>query len=541
MATPSRIPPVAASNRRWPASKTTVISPLARGPRFTTGFPGIPHRKAAHSLCYTWASRHFNGVENREVLDLNKRSLLSLAVASVFSCVVLVFLAGCGKNFYFAGRNLPPSGIANRVLISIQNPSAFSKGALQIVDAFYDIRHSFNNKIPAFSISGYSGSEPSTIQNMPEEQLGAVYNSGDGSFTFVNYASEKVATTISTLPAASSSVFTTRDQKYLFAASQSLHVLTVLDRSNSPGNYYLNLPGVYRVSINPGGTVALAFVQNTNDVYSVVHLNSDQQQAAINNQHYLGAQDCEPQNLPVYCVFQVSSGSTSFDRPIKAVFSSDGTKAWIIDCGPECGGSAAGITTIPITGTSLNPGSIGPAGIGLVASSTVPIPGGATNAVGNGNTLYIAGQRMQSDGLFAGFLSVLDTSANTISGPYSISDGTHTKMILGDDHSLWISSVLCQGGERYKQAQAGNNVSFGCISLFNTSTAAVIVESYKGDGTGIAAVNSLHKVYTAEGGQVYIYNTPDGSERDNSNVTVIGTAYDVAYMDSESDGNNTTY
>ena len=456
-------------------------------------------------------------------------------------CVLFTVLAGCGKNFYFAGRTLPPSGILNRVLIAIQNPSAFSKGALQIVDAFYDIRHSFDNKVPAFSISGYSGSEPATIQNLPEEQLGGIYNSGDGSFTFVNYAGEKVASTISTLPSASSSIFTTRDQKYLFAASQSLHVLTVLDRSNSPGNYYLNLPGVYRVSINPGGTVALAFVQNTNDVYSVVHLSASQQQDAVNNPHYLGAEDCEPQNLPVYCVFSVSAGSTSFDRPSKAIFSADGTKAWVIDCGPECGGAKSGITTIPITGDSLNPGSIGPAGIKLVASSTVAIPGGATNAVGDGTTLYIAGQKLQSDGLFAGNLSVLDTTANSITGTYSISDGTHNKMILGDDNTLWIGSVLCQSGERYKQAQAGSSISFGCMTLFNRSTGNVLVESYKGDGTGIAAVNGLHKVYTAEGGQVYIYNTTDGSERDNSNVTVNGTAVDVAYMDSESDGNNTTY
>jgi hypothetical protein len=332
-----------------------------------------------------------------------------------------------------------------------------------------------------------------------------------------------------------------RDQKYLFAANQQIHALTVLDRTNTGGTFYLNLPGVYRVSVNPGGTIALAFVQNTNNVYSVVHLTADQQQAAINNQHYLGAQDCEPQNLPVYCVFPVSAGGTSFDRPSKAIFSADGTKAWVIDCGPECGGATAGITTIPITGTSLNPGSIGPAGINLVASSMVPIPAGATNAVGNGSTLYIAGQQLQSDGLFAGNLTVLDTTANAITGTYSISDGTHNKMILGDDNSLWIGSVGCQAGERYKQAQGGASISFGCITEFNRSTGSVVVESYKGDGTGIAAVNGLHKVYTAEGGQVYIYNTPDGTTRNNSNVTVIGTAVDVAYMDSESDGNNTTY
>jgi hypothetical protein len=67
------------------------------------------------------------------------------------------------------------------------------------------------------------------------------------------------------------------------------------------------------------------------------------------------------------------------------------------------------------------------------------------------------------------------------------------------------------------------------------------VDSYKGDATGVAAVITLHKVYTAEGGQVYIYSTTDGSALDNSQVTVIGTAYDVAYMDAPSDDDNTTY
>ena len=33
----------------------------------------------------------------------------------------------------------------------------------------------------------------------------------------------------------------------------------------------------------------------------------------------------------------------------------------------------------------------------------------------------------------------------------------------------------------------------------------------------------------------------DMTERDNSNVTVSGTATDVAYMDAASDNNNTTY
>jgi hypothetical protein len=74
-----------------------------------------------------------------------------------------------------------------------------------------------------------------------------------------------------------------------------------------------------------------------------------------------------------------------------------------------------------------------------------------------------------------------------------------------------------------------------------TSPTVTLIEPYIGDATGIAAVQGLHKIYTAEGGQVYIHSTVDGSSIDNQYVTVTGTAYDVAYMDATSDSSNTVY
>jgi hypothetical protein len=68
-----------------------------------------------------------------------------------------------------------------------------------------------------------------------------------------------------------------------------------------------------------------------------------------------------------------------------------------------------------------------------------------------------------------------------------------------------------------------------------------LLEPYLGDATGIAAVTGLHKIYTVEGGQVYIYSTVDGSALDNQYVMITGTAYDVAYMDAVTDSNNTVY
>jgi hypothetical protein len=476
-------------------------------------------------------------------------------------------LTSCGKNFYFAGRNLPPSGVLNRVLIAEQNPSPFASGALPFVDAYYDIRHPYNSTASTFSIAGYSGKLPVTIQNMPEEQVGAVYATGDNSFTLVSYATEKTASPISVAGSLAASVYIDRPRKFVYAANDVTHVLSVVDLTANK-TYILNLPNVYRVSVNPGGSIALAFVQNSTQpansmtgvapsssfsVYSVVHLTTEQQTAAVNNPNYLGAQDCEPQNLPQYCIFPVSTGpSATFDHPIKAVFSPDGSTIYVLNCGLECGGTTAGTTVIPITAASLNTNPDGPSGIALVATKNIAIPGGATDAIFNGNTMYLAGQCFAGpnftcaaggtgDGLFVGQLSVVDTTAGAVTGQYAISDGTHNKMVFGDDNTLWLGSSQCQAGEHYKQNQADGTTAFGCVTMFNTSNNTALLDSFKGDGTGVAAVTGLHKVYTAEGGQIYIYNTADGSERDNANVTVSGTAVDVAYMDAASDGDNTDY
>ncbi len=78
--------------------------------------------------------------------------------------------------------------------------------------------------------------------------------------------------------------------------------------------------------------------------------------------------------------------------------------------------------------------------------------------------------------------------------------------------------------------------------MVNTANNTVtLLEPYLGDATGIAAVTGLHKIYVAQGGQVYIYSTVDGSSINNQYVTVTGMAYDVAYMDGLTDGNNTVY
>jgi hypothetical protein len=267
--------------------------------------------------------------------------------------------------------------------------------------------------------------------------------------------------------------------------------------------------------------------------------------------------DCEPQNAPGWCLFQAQSpdlvDSTGnnygaplvFDRPVKAVFSTDGGTAYILNCGPECGGSTASVSTLPVAPMIflVGQGSGSLPTNATLASSTLAIPGGASNALVDSSTMYVVGQQGQQvsgQTLFAGNLTVVNLSNNTASSPVAISDGAPgaaSRMIEADSNTLWIAMTKCNNGVR-----AATGLPYGCLTMFNTSTGAVtLLEPYLGDATGIAAVTGLNKIYAAQGGQVYIYSTTDGIALDNQYVTVTGTAYDLVYMDATTDANNTVY
>jgi len=480
-----------------------------------------------------------------------KRSSLWLSAAGAL--LIAAGLAGCGQTFYFAGRVLPPSGLTNRVLVAVQNPGTLQRGSLDILDGFYDIRYRYNNPQSTFSVSGYSGALPVTIQNMPEEQLGAVYGSGDGSLSTIDYQKESSVGNQTGLNGLSSSIYVTRNQKFIFAASQVSHVLTIVDKASN-GSFVLSLPGVYHVSVNPGGTVALAFVQNSNYVYYPVKLNASQTLAFSGGPTTWpkAAIDCQPLNAPAWCLFQAQSPDhldatgnyyglpLAFDRPIKAIFSNDGGTAYLLNCGPECGGSASSVSLLPTAPMIYQPNQ--KSGKLPVTGSvmTIPVPGGASNALIDSSTMYVVGQQRQTDGLFAGKLTVLNLNSNTAGAATSISDGTPgapSRMVLADDNTLWLGMTGCTNGERFAKG-----LPYGCLTIYDTSAKAVkMIEPFQGDATGIASLTGLHKIYTAEGGQVYIYATTDGHAINNQYVTVTGTAYDVAYMDGLSDANNTVY
>ena len=514
---------------------------------------------------------------------MNRRSVSArCALGLLVTLLTVLGVTGCRAPLYyytqnqFAGRAIPPSGLQQRVLATYTS-NGTSGGGAEILDGLRDLRSNVQNTTPAYFISGFSGGFPNYIMNYPEQQTGYVLDPTSGAVTGLNYATERGTGAALTLGANAPSAAVAPDGTRALGATATAGQLLITGAGCPSGVCALNLPNVNRVVLNPGNSVILAMTRNSNSLYRIIQLPQ-----TTNPQPVPGSVDCQPLLIPVYCVVPVKG---NYDRPINAYFSQDGATAFILNCGPECGGTTASVSALQVsqltynnfpTVNPLDPSAPSPLA-SLPVANPIPIPGGVTAAISDGSSLFMAGQsqfRLASsgalgttpaaDGLFTGFLTVMPLSTYTPGNPVSISDGTHSRMLFADNNTLWVGSTNCAVGER---AHTGANIN--CLSMVDLSSAtptATVIPNvtpngsatvaypntngnlyFYGDLTGICWVQNYNKVYTAYGGQIHAfytggpitdYNDPAhgttpaaGTELNNANITIQGTVLDVAYMD----------
>jgi len=446
---------------------------------------------------------------------LKNRSLPAQLFAGVLLAAAALSLTACSNIIYrepsanFAGRPIPPSGLLQRVMVAYTSNG--SQGGLEILDGLRNIRSNVQNTIPAFFIKGFSAAQPTTIINFPEQTTGYILSYTDGAVDNVNYGTEAAAGSVAGFGAQPPSIAAAPGGVLFAGAAESSGVLGV---AGTYGSVSLNLPNVDKVVVNPAATIVLAMVRNSSQLYRVVKM-----PATSNPVYPPGYIDCEPLLLPVYCVVPVGNTSlaangasatvgAAYDHPVNAIFSGDGSSVYIVNCGPECGGTASSITilqTAPLLITNIptfdplcgQPGQDGqpnhpacpvPAPSPLATLSVVnpiPVPGGATVATADSNYLYVAGQQLGGNGLFAGNLSLLALPSSTIAAntpytvtnTYSISDGNHTVMRLADNNNLWIGSQQCANGQRAANAAAGMTTqaaNYNCLTRFVTGSNTVL-------------------------------------------------------------------
>ncbi len=478
------------------------------------------------------------------------RSFSALVASGILLAMATLALSGCGvvvlyktPEYGFAGRPVPPSKMLERVLAAYS--STGTSGGLEILDGLRNLRGNVQNTTKFFSISGFSEALPVSILNFPEQTTGYVLSYNDGNLTAINYSKETQSGVVSNSGAASPSAAASPLGLAFAGAAQQAGILVFHTNGTA---YSLNLPGVNKVVINAGFSVVLAMVQNSNTLYRIVKL-----PATANPVLPPGYVDCEPLLLPAYCVVPVAG---TYDRPVDVNFSLDGNTAYVLNSGPENGGTTASVALLdtsqlnidtvptidPLSPSAPSPMSTLPEGV----ANPIAIPGGVTATVADGTYLYVAGQQLQASGpykgLFAGNLTTINLNTYAVSAPVSIADGTHTKLLFADSNTMWIASSNCSNGVRAATAaaelasqgytdQAGN---YNCLTMTTTGTATppatilpAVVQSnvssvapvvvpypntnqnqyYYGSASGLCWVQDYYKVFTAYGGQIHAFYT----------------------------------
>ena len=406
------------------------------------------------------------------------RRCVSVAAAAVNIFFLVASQSGCGGG---KSSTTPTSGLEQRAFVAVQSTSISS---LEMADAQKD-------RLTATTVS-LGGSSPSLM--IPgANSTTIVFNSGDNTVSLVDNIKETLATSettcssgvncIPSLPGPTESMAASSDGKFVYAAIQTTSQVSVLALTAGPPITVSNipatqancsatkncLPGAHRLVLSHNNAKLLVFNEGLNQ-FEVIN-------TADNS-------------------VQIVTG-TGLDHPAYAVFSSDDSKAYILNCGAECGGTQASVSVLDVAT--------------LTITQTVNVDA-ATIGSSDATNLYVAGT-----GPNGGSATALPLSSLTAGKPISIGDGFH-QVIAVFQNKVIIGARTC---------------SKGCLSIVDPSAGSAIVDAAKGDVTAVSPITPRKVIYTTEGGELRIYDVTSGQELLTNNtpmIDIVGKAASVLYV-----------
>jgi len=390
------------------------------------------------------------------------------AVSYLLILSSLVWLNSCGDG----STNTTVSGLSNRAFISNAQT-----GTIQIIDANKD---QLSTKTSGISVNSGVG----LMVLSPDKTKTLAFATGNNTISVIDNTTETVVAAITLLSFTESMAFLP-DSKTALVAIRNEPVsgapsgaVLALDTSTPSILATIPVPSVRTVVVNHNGNRALAFSDGVNSL-AVIDTNG-----------------------------KTATTVAGFDRPVYGVFSSDDSRAYILSCGPECGGTTAQVTVLDVS--SNTPGASIP-----VSAATV----GALDSAGN---LYVAGTAGT-----AGKLDIVNTSSLSVSkSGVAVSDGFHNRMLLINT-KLYIGARTCTTPQCLTVLDTGAQTAIiaPCVvaaSLFCTP----------GDVTGFIAIDKRNVVYVVEGGKLLVYDLNSSVPLDNKHqVDILGQAVDVKNPD----------
>jgi hypothetical protein len=401
----------------------------------------------------------------------------------------------------------PPSGLTTRAFASQSVSSLSSAGGLVIIDASTDL-------LPRSSQIS-AGTSPGLMAISPERTTVLAFDSATNSVEVINSKTEALSGSILLAGPTTSMVALATGFGYAAVPTAVLNgsapgAIEVLNLTGGGVSATINVPNAQTVVASPDGTQLLVFSSDSDSVTIV-------------------------SPFSVNTTSPLTTTVSGFDRPVNAVFGSNGT-AYILNCGPECGSSSASASV-----QVLNFGTTPSAG------ASVPVDG-ATIAMISGVTLYVAGTATASSSNTSpnnlctgqttaaptcGRLDLVDLGSMTVTGSLVITDGYHDRIDMSGNGQLFIGSHTCSSVGNVNAPQGEVR---GCLSIFNTATGAVVIPPDNGDVTGLQGFNDRFVEYVAEGGNLRVYDTTKNILLINSTLTtgtinITGRIIDVKAVD----------
>jgi hypothetical protein len=349
----------------------------------------------------------------------------------------------------------------------------------------------------------------------PERTTVLVFDSATNSVEVINSKRETLTGSIALAGPTTSMVALTTGFGYAAVPTAVLNgsapgAIEVMNLTGGGISATINVPNAQTVVASPDGTQLLVFSSDSDSVTMV-------------------------SPFSINTLNPVTTTVPGFDRPVNAVFGGNGT-AYILNCGPECGSSSASASV-----QVLNLGATPTAGASVAVD-------GATIGLINGSTLYVAGTPTASASntspnnlctgqtkaaTTCGRLDLVDLGSMTVTNSLIITDGYHDRIDMSGNGQLFIGSHTCTNVGNVNAPQGEVR---GCLSIFNTTTGAVVIPPDNGDVTGLQGFTSRFVEYVAEGGNLRVYDTTINKLLINSTLTtgtinITGQIIDVKAVD----------
>ena len=185
-----------------------------------------------------------------------------------------------------------------------------------------------------------------------------------------------------------------------------------------------------------------------------------------------------------------------FDRPVYGII--NGTTAYILNCGPQCGGAQASVAVFDLptlTITRTIPVDAATWAV-LKAARRCMLPGTSpTNNACSGQTTAATS---------CGRLDVIDLGSGTVTTRAVITDGYHGRMDMTNNGQIFIGSHNCTNIGNSQQSQRRSSRLFVHLQDRGRS---VVVPPVNGDVGGLQGFTSRYYEYVAQGGKLRVYDT----------------------------------